>query len=112
MMLLRIFVCYGGAWDQTRYNYVEGSIKGLKIKNDITCSEQVSLLPQRLNIDPTSFEIHTKHCYNLLIPTPPIDIVDDDDLSFFLEGIDTSQMLLFVMVTSNDTHGVEIDNMY
>ena len=63
-------------------------MKGLKIRKDITCSELVSILHERLNIDPYLFDIHIKCCYNLLVQVPPIDIVDDEDLNFFLEGSD------------------------
>lgn len=49
-------------------------------------------------------------CYNLLVPAPPINIVDDENLRFFLEGSDASRMLLFVSMTSNGSHGVDIEN--
>ena len=37
---------------------------------------------------------------------PPIDIVDDEDLNFFLEGSDASRMPLFVSLTPHERHGV------
>jgi len=81
-------------------------MKGLKIRKDITCSELVSILHERLNIDPYLFDIHIKCCYNLLVQVPPIDIVDDEDLNFFLEGSDASRMPLFVSLTPHERHGV------
>ena len=82
-------------------------MKGLKIRKDITCSELVSILHQQLNIDPYLFDIHIKCCYNLLVQVPPINIVDDEDLSFFLEESDASRMPLFVSVTPHERHGVD-----
>lgn len=58
-------------------------MKGLNIRNGITCSELVGLLHQQLNIDLAKFEIHIKCCYNLLILAPPIDILDDEIVVFF-----------------------------
>ena len=67
--------------------------------NTKSVHQLVSILHERLNIDPYLFDIHIKCCYNLLVQVPPIDIVDDEDLNFFLEGSDASRMLLFVLVT-------------
>ncbi|XP_038893574.1 uncharacterized protein LOC120082123 [Benincasa hispida] len=106
MALLRIFVRFGGDWDESGRNYVGGHMKGLKIRNDITVSELVSMMHQRLNIGSDMFDIYIKCCYKLLVPASPIDIVDDEDLSFFLEGSEASQMPLFVSVTPVNSHGV------
>ena len=41
-----------------------------------------------------------------MVNVPPIDIVDDEDLSFFLEGSDASRMSLFVSLTPHERHGL------
>ncbi|XP_038880853.1 uncharacterized protein LOC120072537 [Benincasa hispida] len=106
MALLHIIVRFGGDWDESRRNYVGGHMKGLKVRNDITVSELVSMMHQRLNTDPDMFDIHIKYYCNLLVPAPPINIVDDEDLNFFLEGNEASRMPLFVSITPCESHGV------
>lgn len=87
-------------------------MRELKIRSDITCSQLMGFLHQQLNIDPARFEIQLKCYYNLFVQTPPINITDDEDHSFFSEGSDAYRMSFFALVTPNDTYRMDIDNIY
>ncbi|XP_031257229.1 uncharacterized protein LOC116115200 isoform X2 [Pistacia vera] len=87
MSQVRVLVMYNGEWFSSssgHFVYNGGKMKGIIISDKITYRELVDRLYQLFKVDPNEYGIIMKALYKANIPTIPVEIVDDDDVRFFI----------------------------
>ncbi|KAM1494914.1 hypothetical protein PS2_029093 [Malus domestica] len=80
---LRLLVNYDGKWINSIYS--GGKTKGIMVPDGITHAELVQRLYNILGIDPSEHKIIITTAYASKLPTQPVELIDDDDLTFFIE---------------------------
>lgn len=79
---LRLLVNYNGKWANSRYT--GGKTKGILFSKDITYGELEDRAYRIVGVDPHEYKIVMKAKYESKQPTQPAEIIDDDDLKFFI----------------------------
>lgn len=88
MSQVRVLVMYDGKWfpcPNGYYVYNGGKTKGIILPENITHQELVHRLYGVVKVDPNKYVITMKSLYKANIPTMPVEIVDDDDVRFFIQ---------------------------
>lgn len=88
MSQVRVLVMYDGKWfcsPSGYYLYSGGQTKGIIVSDDITYKELVDRLYGIVKVDTNEYVITMKSLYKANIPTMPVEIVDDDDVRFFIQ---------------------------
>lgn len=87
MSQVRVLVMYDGEWFSSSGHFVYngGKTKGIIISDKITYQELVDRLYQLVKVDPNEYAIIMKALYKANIPTIPAEIVNDDDVRFFID---------------------------
>ncbi|CAN6696044.1 unnamed protein product [Malus baccata var. baccata] len=80
---LRLLVNYDGKWINSIYS--GGKTKGIMVPDGITHAELVQRLYNILGVDPSEHTIIITTAYASKLPTQPVELIDDDDLTFFIE---------------------------
>ncbi|TQD72191.1 hypothetical protein C1H46_042279 [Malus baccata] len=80
---LRLLVNYDGKWSNSIY--IGGKTKGITVSDSITYEELVQKLYNALGVDPREYTILVTTAYGSKLPTGPVELIDDDDLTFFID---------------------------
>lgn len=75
-------VNYNGKWANSRYT--GDKTKGILVSKDITYEELEDRAYRIMGVDPHVHKIVMKAKYESKEPTQPAEIIDDDDLKFFI----------------------------
>lgn len=79
---LGLLVNYNGKWANSRYT--GNKTKGILVSKDITYEELEDRAYHIVGVDPHEYKIVLKAKYESKQPTQPAEIIDDDDLKFFI----------------------------
>lgn len=79
---LRLLVNYNGKWANSRYT--GDKTKGILVSKDITYKELEDRAYRIVGVDPHEYKIVLNAKYESKQPTQPAEIIDDDDLKFFI----------------------------
>lgn len=104
----RLFVIYGGKWNEVGTVYEGGVMGGLDVDETITYTDLVNALHRLTRVDPDKFNIVIECMYKfeMQYEVPKYFIFDDSSLRFYLTGPpDPSQVPLYVSVLSKRTYG-------
>ena len=64
--------------------YFKGSKgKGIEVSKTILYEDLLEMIYRILKLDPTSCSVSMKYVFNANIPTCPIEVTDDGDMTFF-----------------------------
>ncbi|RXI04301.1 hypothetical protein DVH24_038575 [Malus domestica] len=80
---LRLLVNYDGKWGNSIY--IGGKTKGIMVSDSITYEGLVQRLYHILEVDPSEYKIIITTAYGSKLPTQPVELIDDDDLTFFID---------------------------
>ncbi|RXI04302.1 hypothetical protein DVH24_038576 [Malus domestica] len=80
---LRLLVNYGGKWSNSIY--IGGKTKGITVSDSITYKELVQKLYNALEVNPSEYTIIVTTAYGSKLPTRPVELIDDDDLTFLID---------------------------
>ncbi|XP_062018451.1 uncharacterized protein LOC133734861 isoform X2 [Rosa rugosa] len=79
---VRVLVNYDGEWVNS--TYVGGKTKGIVISDDMAHQELVDRVYGIVGVDRNEYKLIMKTAYESNLPTQPVEIIDDDDLAFFI----------------------------
>ncbi|XP_040362170.1 uncharacterized protein LOC112165109 isoform X2 [Rosa chinensis] len=80
---VRVLVNYDGEWVNS--TYVGGQTKGIVISEDIAYQGLVERVYGVVGVDPHEYKLILKTRYESKFPTQPVEIINDDDLAFFIK---------------------------
>ncbi|KAM5585898.1 hypothetical protein ABKV19_005019 [Rosa sericea] len=83
MTEVRVLVNYDGEWVNS--TYFGGKTKGIVISEDITYQGLVERVYGIVGVEPHEYKLILKTRYESKLPTQPVEIVNDDDLAFFIK---------------------------
>ncbi|XP_022156834.1 uncharacterized protein LOC111023667 [Momordica charantia] len=108
LVMRRLFVIYGGKWNEAGTMYEGGVMGGLDVDETITYANLVSALHMLTRIDPDQFDLIVQCVYrfDFRYEVPNYLIFDDSSLKFYLNGPpDPSQVPLYVTVIPKASYG-------
>ncbi|KAL6217128.1 hypothetical protein ACLB2K_010345 [Fragaria x ananassa] len=79
---LRLLVNYNGMW--TNAGYIGGKTKGILVSEDITYQELEDRVYRIVGVDPREYKMIMKAKYESKDLTQPVEIINDEDLGFFI----------------------------
>ncbi|KAJ0087549.1 hypothetical protein Patl1_07692 [Pistacia atlantica] len=87
---VRMLVRFGGTWDTSadgRYAYNGGRLRGMKVAKGIAYKGFVELLYRTIEVDANEYVLKMEVLWHSSsMPLPPMEICNDSDLCFFLDG--------------------------
>lgn len=88
MSMVRILVAYDGEWIESPeggvFRFNGSKSKGISVPKKITYLELLDRVYCLLMVDRNEFDIIMKFLYASSLPVAPADIVNDDDVNFFI----------------------------
>lgn len=86
MSPVRILVMYNGDWifSENGFEFNGDKLKGIIVDEKITYSDLLDRVYDIVKVDPTEFVATLKCLYKAHVPTPPTEILDNEDVDFFI----------------------------
>ncbi|KAJ0025574.1 hypothetical protein Pint_07558 [Pistacia integerrima] len=88
---VRVLVRFGGKWETSaggRYAYNGGRLKGMKVTKHVAYKDFVEELYQTIEVDANEYDLKMEVLWrSTSMPIPPMEISNDNDLCFFLDGV-------------------------
>ncbi|XP_022155432.1 uncharacterized protein LOC111022579 isoform X2 [Momordica charantia] len=112
MTRVRIFVRYGGVWNDKQTEYQGGLLKGIVVCKEITYQDLLDELYALTEADPKESDMKIKCIYEIKArnQTPPFEISNDRDLNFYLMGEDTSEVPLYISFEPRSRDLTEVES--
>ncbi|KAK3199694.1 hypothetical protein Dsin_023109 [Dipteronia sinensis] len=106
---VRFVVLYDGEWTNSvgKFRYESGKLRGVILPRETSYNILLETVCRIAKVDPSKFTITMKFNYvapEVIPPLPPIEVVNDDDVKFFLaENADvTTRSPLCINYTNRD----------
>lgn len=86
MSPVRVLVMYNGDWifSENGFEFNGDKLKGIVVDEKITYSDLLDKVYDIVKVDPAEFVATMKCLYKAHVPTPPTEILDNEDVDFFI----------------------------